>query len=345
MSRPTSACSPESGDSTSPSKRAGTDASGRSSEIHTAPEFSSGGGRLFPVGGTSPDSTLLPTPNAGMHNVDEDPETWEARRRRLVAKGINGNGAGTPLGVAVRSISSSEDSRVSLSQRPVDDPLRLTSGGYGPSSPVWLAIFDPSRCSSRTCPICGQLVPESTSAGMGWIQTQASLFGDWHSARYSETWPSSGMTRRGRAYALPMSEHLTDARASFSSLPTPVANPENPGAGGELRAAISFGPDRRNETGVDSWGRPNGGRAGLLPTPAARDHKGGDLESREGGTSLPEEVHRMLPTPQAADAERKGADYARRTRPGSGGDDLSTVIRERSSGGRTHPRSEDGNES
>lgn len=306
MSRPTSACSPESGDSTSPSKRAGTDASGRSSEIHTAPEFSSGGGRLFPVGGTSPDSTLLPTPNAGMHNVDEDPETWEARRRRLVAKGINGNGAGTPLGVAVRSISSSEDSRVSLSQRPVDDPLRLTSGGYGPSSPVWLAIFDPSRCSSRTCPLCGQLVPESTSAGMGWIQTQASLFGDWHSARYSETWPSSGMTRRGRAYALPMSEHLTPARESFLS----------------------------------------------LPTPAARDHKGGDLESREGGMSLPEEVHRMLPTPGAwlgrrpensqADPERAESKRHGGTR-GKRSTELPDVLA--SLGDHTSQRSDDGRES
>ncbi len=45
---------------------------------------------------------MLPTPNAGLHNYDEAPESWLARRERLKAKGINGNGAGLPLGVAVK---------------------------------------------------------------------------------------------------------------------------------------------------------------------------------------------------------------------------------------------------
>jgi hypothetical protein len=34
------------------------------------------------------------------------------------------------------------------------------------------------------------------------------------------------------------------------------------------------------------------------------------------------------PTPQAADATRRGGDFARRSRIGSGGDDLSTAVRE-----------------
>lgn len=38
----------------------------------------------------------------------------------------------------------------------------------------------------------------------------------------------------------------------------------------------------------------------------------------------------MLPTPQASDAARKGADYARANRPRSGGDDLTTAIRRKS---------------
>jgi hypothetical protein len=55
-------------------------------------------------------------------------------------------------------------------------------------------------------------------------------------------------------------------------LPTPVANPENPGAGGELRAALTHGPGRRNESGTDTMGRPNDGRPSrLLPTPQAAD--------------------------------------------------------------------------
>lgn len=45
---------------------------------------------------------MLPTPSAGLHNYDEAPESFMARRERLKAKGINGNGAGIPLGVAVK---------------------------------------------------------------------------------------------------------------------------------------------------------------------------------------------------------------------------------------------------
>jgi hypothetical protein len=44
----------------------------------------------------------LPTPSAGNFNDGESPESWEARRQRNLAKGINGNGQGTPLAMAVR---------------------------------------------------------------------------------------------------------------------------------------------------------------------------------------------------------------------------------------------------
>lgn len=37
------------------------------------------------------------TPTAGLHSDGEDPASFQARRLRLMAKGINGNGAGTPL--------------------------------------------------------------------------------------------------------------------------------------------------------------------------------------------------------------------------------------------------------
>lgn len=47
-------------------------------------------------------SSLWPTPTAGHQNDGESLETWEARREVLKARGINGNGCGTPLGVAVR---------------------------------------------------------------------------------------------------------------------------------------------------------------------------------------------------------------------------------------------------
>ena len=57
-----------------------------------------------------------------------------------------------------------------------------------------------------------------------WETTQTgSLFSE-HLDVFSETWPTSGMTRRGTAYALPTSEPLTDGSESSSLLPTPSAS-------------------------------------------------------------------------------------------------------------------------
>jgi hypothetical protein len=47
---------------------------------------------------------LLPTPSAGNFNDGEGLASWEARRQRNLAKGINGNGQGTPLGIAVQRL-------------------------------------------------------------------------------------------------------------------------------------------------------------------------------------------------------------------------------------------------
>lgn len=43
---------------------------------------------------------LLPTPSAGAWNDGEDVVQWDARRERVKAKGINGNGMGEPLSIA-----------------------------------------------------------------------------------------------------------------------------------------------------------------------------------------------------------------------------------------------------
>lgn len=45
---------------------------------------------------------LWPTPNATASNDGEGTETWDARRRRVQEKGINGNGMGEPLAIASR---------------------------------------------------------------------------------------------------------------------------------------------------------------------------------------------------------------------------------------------------
>jgi hypothetical protein len=45
---------------------------------------------------------MLPTPNAGLFNDGESPDSWMARRKRIKAKGINGNGMGMPLSIAAQ---------------------------------------------------------------------------------------------------------------------------------------------------------------------------------------------------------------------------------------------------
>ncbi len=61
---------------------------------------------MLGVGQTSsPPSTtyrLLPTPDATVSNDGEGVDGWLARRERVKARGINGNGMGTPLSIAVR---------------------------------------------------------------------------------------------------------------------------------------------------------------------------------------------------------------------------------------------------
>jgi hypothetical protein len=98
-------------------------------------------------------------------------------------------------------------------------------------------------------------------------------------------------------------------------LPTPVANPENPGAGGDLRAAVVHGEGRRNETGVDTLGRPNRGRPSrLLPTPTTQDGENTAGPSQRRRHSDPLNVvaaDALLPTPQAADGDRSSEQMPR----------------------------------
>jgi len=47
---------------------------------------------------------FLPTPSAGNFNDGESLESWEARKAAQKARGINGNGMGTPLTIAVQKL-------------------------------------------------------------------------------------------------------------------------------------------------------------------------------------------------------------------------------------------------
>src|SRR5699024_7785894 len=92
-----------------------------------------------------------------------------------------------------------------------------------------------------------------------WETSQTSLFEPL--AVYSETWPTSGMTRNGTAYELPTSEHHTTDSASSSLLPTPVA--DNYKESGNCR---DFGGDLTHALTCDCKENQK-----LLPTPKAGD--------------------------------------------------------------------------
>ena len=130
----------------------------------------------------------------------------------------------------------------------------------GSTSPTAFAIFDPLTSSWRTS-------PRSARAASG---------------KSSVTWPRSGMTRNGSAFALPTPEPRTAATASSSSpsgpgrppgsrlLPTPVAGNFNDGADLPTWQARR---DRQKKLGRNGngIGTPLPVAIALLPTPMAGD--------------------------------------------------------------------------
>jgi DNA (cytosine-5)-methyltransferase 1 len=74
---------------------------------------------------------LLPTPAAGVFNDGETVESWQARNDRLRAQGINGNGMGTPLPIAVQLL------KTPTAQLAVNGgsqhPDKRREGGHGPT--------------------------------------------------------------------------------------------------------------------------------------------------------------------------------------------------------------------
>lgn len=63
---------------------------------------------------------LLPTPSAE-HNDGQNPERFLARRERIKAQGINGNGFGLTLGMAVRLLPTPTASGDARNTRPTSD--------------------------------------------------------------------------------------------------------------------------------------------------------------------------------------------------------------------------------
>ncbi len=142
-----------------------------------------------------------------------------------------------------QSTSSSEDSPAKTSPSRARAPVLLANeADYGLSSPESLARYDRSTSSWRTSQLC--LVEGS--------------------ARFSETWPRSGMTRSGTAYRLRPLVLLTEGTGS-GLLPTPdTERGGKPGNGRQSgRSLVAMA------------------KRGLLPTPRAAEWKGtGPLGSK-----------------------------------------------------------------
>jgi len=133
-----------------------------------------------------------------------------------------------------------------------------------------------SGASSAPTPIILPMTTWNRARGV-WETPRSALCG--HSELFSETWPTSGTTRAGKAYARPTSAPRTSGSEFSSSpglLPTPLTT---------------------TATGVQELERRVGGRGSLLPTPTVSDTNGAGAHGT-GGLDLRTALA-LLPTPTA----------------------------------------------
>src|SRR5690606_2206286 len=125
---------------------------------------------------------------------------------------------------------------------------------------------------------------------------------------YSETWPTSGMTRSGEAYELPTSEPPTSASES-SLLPTPDAYQSTRGGGQHptIRRAGGHSVSLQDVA------------LHLLPTPRATDGtKGGPNQRGSSGDLMLPSAVQLLPTPTTIHTPRTSAASKRKHGSGPG---------------------------
>jgi DNA (cytosine-5)-methyltransferase 1 len=162
-----------------------------------------------------------------------------------------------------------------------------------------------------------------------------------HSDLFSRTWPTSGMTRRGTAYAPPTSAPLTAGSASSSS-PGPWclaagdrswAGCEPDGDPGRCHASVfndgqtleawqeRHERERAKGYNGNGGGTPLAMQVQMLPTPTASDWKGPNRSESGSASSrgMATVAETLLPTPTASD--RFGAGNH-----GEGGADLRTTV-------------------
>ena len=184
-----------------------------------------------------------------------------------------------------------------------------TPVGYGPSSPVRFAHFDPDTSSWRT-------------SQLSWGED---------SSRSSPTWPRSGMTRSGTAFRLPPLAPRTSAIAS-GLLPTPEASNTKAvalrSAGREPKSYLCPTP-RAAQGGGDRerWG--NGptlqDEARRWPTPTRADGERHSERMMRGNPTLLGAA-RLWPTPRASANENRQTKPTPSQLAGKHGMNLATAV-------------------
>lgn len=138
-----------------------------------------------------------------------------------------------------------------------------------------------------------------------WETSEIALCG--HSEPFSETFPSSGMTRAGVAFELPTPELPTLGTGCSSQpglLPTPAASNPNDGESVESWTARRDREKAKGRNG-NGIGTPLGVAVQMLPTPTASDRHGPGQHG-QGGADLRTTVSTLMPTPTARDWKAAG---------------------------------------
>ena len=212
----------------------------------------------------------MPTPAAGNFNDGESLESWEARRQANLAKGINGNGQGTPLGIAVQKLlmlptPAARDHKGAY-------PRGLTRSDTGrPSSPQHLGL---PAAVSRLLP-----TPQANLGTNGGGQSAAKRLAGGHS-------PS-----------------VEDQVLDLPLLPTPLTGEARHGSPNQPRSrgdTMLTGEVIRLATGTDLSAAPTRqgklltGRSMSPPSGAGRPSAAGPSPARSSRAAMASRVSRLL---------------------------------------------------
>ncbi len=242
-------------------------------------------------------SRLLPTPSANQY--ESEPEVWKARRARIKAQGINGNGFGLTLAMAVQDLTSSTvDIHASRSRSPGSAEGRTTPAISGLRSRDSFAFYDPESSSVRTSQ--GTLLSDSTGCSptlpkWGWM-CGGELF-----ERPTLVPPTDGSGCSSLLHTPRAGEtsDKTSRRGYFASLSSEMALLQTPSAADALDGHLSRGGSRSHELLL------KGQVKALLPTPTTDD---ANNVTRASGIfdSLARVAH-LLPTPRAQNGETRNS--------------------------------------